>query len=111
MHAHAAECVDLAHGRDAIGLDREAGFEGIESRVITVRHTFADFEEFWGITTSGPVARTALDRLSQEVLAALKERIRLRLPPATDGTISYDAWCNAIKGRKPAGPQVGPSQL
>ena len=39
--------------------------------------------------------------LTPEATASLKERVRPRLPPAVDGTISYDAWANAIKGRKP----------
>lgn len=77
-----------------------AGLEGIESRVITVRRTFKDFEEFWTITTSGTV-RTVIDALAPEVVVALKERVRARLPPAADGTISNGAWVNAIKGRKP----------
>ena len=77
------------------------GFVDIETRVVSVRRSFADFEEFWAITASSVAARTALDRLSPEALAALKERIRPRMSPAADGTISYDAWCNAIKGRKP----------
>jgi len=78
-----------------------AGFVDIETRVVSVRRSFADFEEFWAITASSVAARTALDRLSPEALAALKERVRPRMSPAADGTISYDAWCNAIKGRKP----------
>ena len=78
-----------------------AGLEGIESRVITVRRTFKDFEEFWAITTSGTV-RTMIDVLAPEIVVALKQRVSARLPPAADGTISNVAWVNAIKGRKPA---------
>lgn len=78
----------------------DAGLEDVESRVITVRRTFADFEEFWMITTEVPGLNQVIATLTPEA-AALKTRTSARLPAAADGTVSYDAWANAIKGRKP----------
>ncbi len=81
----------------------DAGLEQIECRVIKVRRSFADFEEFWAITITTTLLKPVIAALSPEAISALKERVRPRLPPAADGSISYDAWCNAIKGCKPAG--------
>ena len=77
----------------------DAGLEEIESRVITVRRTFKDFEDFWPIATSGPGLGQTIAGLTPEAVVALQERVRPRLPSATDGTVSYAAWANAIKGR------------
>ena len=80
----------------------DAGLEEIESRAITVRRTFSDFEEFWTITMGVAGLDQIIATLPAEAAAALTERVRVRLPPAADGTISYESRANAIKGRKSA---------
>lgn len=79
----------------------DAGLEEIESRTITVRRSFTDFDEFWAITTTTSSLAPVIATLTAEAVATLRERVRQRLPPAAEGTVSYDAWANAIKGRKP----------
>jgi SAM-dependent methyltransferase len=78
-----------------------AGLEQIESRVIRVRRTFADFAEFWAITTSSATIGPTIAALAPDVSASLQARVRARLPVAVDGTVSYESGANAIKGRKP----------
>jgi SAM-dependent methyltransferase len=80
---------------------RVAGLEGIETREITVRRSFAGFEDFW--TTSllsssiGP-ATAVMDPSDLEQLAA---RVRARLPADAAGRLTCSARANAVKGRMP----------
>lgn len=80
------------------GLWAGAGLDAIESREITVRRTFADFEEFWQIALlrGDPV----VGALTSAELEQLKARVRGHLPAAAaDGRITTTARANAIKGR------------
>jgi ubiquinone/menaquinone biosynthesis C-methylase UbiE len=78
-----------------------AGIEAIETREITVRRSFADFEDFWSTTiTSASVAPMIADLSSTEA-ERLKTLVRERLPADAAGRITYSARTNAIKGRRP----------
>ncbi len=78
-----------------------AGLEAVETREITVRRTFADFEEYWAIILTGPSVSPGLAAMGAEALAALKERMRAQLPADAAGRITYGARANAVKGRVP----------
>lgn len=80
-----------------------AGLEAIETRVITVRRAFADFEEFWSLSITNPRVAPTVASLRPEQTETLRARLRARLPADAHGGIAYDAWANAIKGRKPMG--------
>jgi ubiquinone/menaquinone biosynthesis C-methylase UbiE len=81
----------------------DAGVEAVETRAITVRRTFASFDECWNISTSqGSSSNAALLTLGPEKTALLKERLRARLPADPDGRVTYSATANAVKGRLPA---------
>jgi ubiquinone/menaquinone biosynthesis C-methylase UbiE len=78
-----------------------AGIEALETREITVRRTFTDFDDFWTITATGPVVFSILGSMVPDDLERLKARVRTRLPPDQSGRISYSSSANAIKGRLP----------
>ena len=81
---------------------KEAGLTAIETEVIRIRVSFPSFDDFWDSNTVpvGPSGK-ALSELSPGALEQLKTRLRERLPIAADGSISYQAFANAVKGVVP----------
>lgn len=75
-----------------------AGLEAIETRTITVKRTFADFEDFWTTSLMHASMRAAAAAMASNDVELLKTRVRA---PAGDaaGRITYGAHANAIKGR------------
>jgi len=78
-----------------------AGLDEIETREITVQRSFADFDEFWAITSSAAAIASLVAAMPTADVERLKARVRERLPPDAAGHITYTARANAIKGRKP----------
>jgi SAM-dependent methyltransferase len=78
----------------------DAGAVAVETREITVQRTFASYEEYWTIgmksSTVGPVLRS----LAPGDVETLKERVRDRMQ-AGEGTLTFSARANAIKGMRP----------
>ena len=77
------------------------GLEAIETRKIEIQRTFADFDEFWSISTTGNIGQTIAAMAPGEV-NELKKRMLARMAADAGGRITYGAWANAIKGRVPA---------
>ena len=94
-------------GYDASREDRmrevwqQNGLDSVETRVIRIRIGYANFDDFWD-ANSVPVgpAGVAIARLSQAE-DRLKSMLHDRLPRAPDGSISYEPFANAVKGRVP----------
>jgi SAM-dependent methyltransferase len=78
-----------------------AGLESVETREITVRRTFADFEDYWATVRGGPSVGPQLAAMASRELARLYERMRAHLPPDAAGRITYSARANAVKGHVP----------
>lgn len=80
----------------------DAGLKFVETRVIRIPVTYANFDEFWESykVPEGP-AGLAIRKMSPAEIERLKVRLREYLPTAADGTISYEAFANAVKGRAP----------
>ncbi|WP_339026639.1 class I SAM-dependent methyltransferase [Bradyrhizobium symbiodeficiens] len=78
-----------------------AGLQQIATREITVQRTFADFNEFWNVETKAPSIAPVIAAMPAADVTALMQRVRARLPAATDGRITYNARAHAISGRKP----------
>ena len=78
-----------------------AKLDQVESRVIQVRRSFANFEEFWSITGMSVQLGPIVAELSPADATRLKDAVRVRLPADADGAITETAWSNAIKGWKP----------
>ena len=78
-----------------------AGFEAVETREITVRRTFNDFDDFWVSSTNMGSTRPVLGSLAAADLEQLKDRVRARLSVDPSGQVTWHARANAIKGRVP----------
>jgi ubiquinone/menaquinone biosynthesis C-methylase UbiE len=78
-----------------------AGLIDIETREITVRRSYADFEDYWTTILGGPSVGPRLAAMAPADSALLKARIAARLPADADGRIACSARANAIKGRSP----------
>jgi ubiquinone/menaquinone biosynthesis C-methylase UbiE len=79
---------------------RGAGLREVEGKVIRISVHFDDFDDFWESNTLpiGPQAER-LKTMGAEEISELKERLRAALPFAADGSVTYDAVANAVKGR------------
>ena len=78
----------------------DAGLVDVETHVITVQRTYADFDDYWATVQFGPSVRKLLTTLTAEQVVTLQESLRARLPsPAADGSITCTARANAVKGR------------
>jgi SAM-dependent methyltransferase len=79
----------------------DAGLHAVETREITVERSFADFDDFWNISTSSSGIRPTLAAMEPSTVETLKSRVRARLPADATGQVTYGARANAIKGRVP----------
>lgn len=79
---------------------QQAGLQSIETTVLRIRVAYADFDDFWA-SSSVPIGPSgkALAALSPEKIEQIKARLRELLPIASDGSIAYEAFANAVKGR------------
>lgn len=85
---------------DVLGRTFEsAGLHRVEVRPIEIPTVFRDFDDYWSpfLGGQGPAPTYAMS-LSEEDRAALRERIRARLPIASDGSISLVARAWAVRG-------------
>lgn len=78
-----------------------AGLDGVETRGITVRRTFADFDDYWTTILGGPSVGLQLAAMASEDLVLLKVRMRARLPADATSRITCSARAHAVKGRVP----------
>jgi SAM-dependent methyltransferase len=78
-----------------------AGLQAVDTRVITVQRTFADFDDFWNTSTITGSIRPTLAAMPAGDVERLKSRVRARLPTDAAGLITYGARANAIKGHVP----------
>jgi hypothetical protein len=78
----------------------QAGLRDVQVRSIDIRTRFRDFDDYWApfLGGQGPAPGYAMS-LSEEGRAALRERIRAKLPIASDGTIDLIARAWAIRGQ------------
>jgi SAM-dependent methyltransferase len=81
---------------------RGAGLEQIETRVIAVQRSFADFEELWTLTLGGSSIGPSLSAMPPGDVERVKQRLREKFSPDAAGRITYGAQANAVKGRVPA---------
>lgn len=71
----------------------------IKTQRIVVERTFNTFDEFWNITSNSAGVIAALSELQPESITQLKTTVRTSLPTAADGSITYQAFANAIQGQ------------
>ena len=78
-----------------------AGLVDVEERPFTVTRTFADAEEMWTTSIVGSSAAARLRTMPPEQVQELKQRVAAFYPVSADGSITYSARANAVKGRVP----------
>jgi ubiquinone/menaquinone biosynthesis C-methylase UbiE len=78
-----------------------AGLDAVETREITVRRTFVDFNDFWSTSLLGSSVGPTIAAMAPGDVDLLKMRVRARLPADAAGRITYEARANAVKGRVP----------
>lgn len=89
---------DASRAEDLLNLWRNAGLHDIEQNVFTVERRFDSFDSFWDITTASASLTRIFAEMKPEILQEVRERLRAELPMADDGSITYEAHANAIKG-------------
>ena len=67
---------------------QSAGFETVETRVITVQRSFVDFEDYWAVTTSGETVAPPLAQMATADVDRLKERLRAKFTPDERGGVT-----------------------
>jgi SAM-dependent methyltransferase len=80
-------------------LFESGGLSTVDTRAIDVPTRFSDFDDYWTpfLGGQGPAPGYAMS-LPEERRAALRERIRSRLPTAADGSIPLIARAWAVRG-------------
>jgi SAM-dependent methyltransferase len=78
-----------------------AGLGDLQTNVIAVERTFADFEDFWSTLLGGPSAGQALGAMNKEERSGFRDLLRARLQPAGSGPITLSARAHAIRGTVP----------
>lgn len=80
---------------------RDAALDEIETREITVRRTFADFEDYWTTSTLAATVSQTIAAMDPLKLDFLKTRMRAQLVADATGRITCSARVNAIRGSRP----------
>ena len=77
----------------------DAGLADVAVEEIVVPTAFADFDDYWSpfLGGQGPAPAYAMS-LAEEDRAALRERLRARLPVDDDGSIRLTARAWAVRG-------------
>jgi ubiquinone/menaquinone biosynthesis C-methylase UbiE len=94
-----------ASARDAMQrFWQEAGLESVETRVIGIPTVYSNFDDFWdsNVVPIGPQGKI-IAGMTASAKEELRARLRDQLPLSLDGSIVYQSFANAVKGRVPAG--------
>jgi ubiquinone/menaquinone biosynthesis C-methylase UbiE len=94
---------ETAARRDTMqALWQNAGLQAVETRVIRITVNFTSFDEFCAsnLVPIGPAGQV-IAKMSPAETEQLKAHLRAHLPIAADGSIAYEAFANAVKGRVP----------
>jgi ubiquinone/menaquinone biosynthesis C-methylase UbiE len=84
-------------------LFNQARFERIITQSFEIAIRYSTFDEYWHCQVPPFSAQgKAIDALNERDHIRLVEAVRLELPTAPDGSISYSAQANAISGTVPA---------
>ncbi|HET8871177.1 MAG TPA: methyltransferase domain-containing protein [Aquabacterium sp.] len=96
--------VPLPPSPDAANIDnldrlwREAGLRQIETRVITVQRTYANFDDYWTTVQGSPMASATLALMSDQQKTALQSLLRERLGAHGDAPVTCSGRAHAVKG-------------
>jgi ubiquinone/menaquinone biosynthesis C-methylase UbiE len=94
---------DAAARRDTMqSLWQGAGLREVETSVIRITVDFASFDDFCdsNLVPIGPAGQV-IAKMSPAELEELKAHLRKLLPTGAKGSIAYESFANAVKGRVP----------
>jgi len=80
---------------------QDAGLQDVETKVIAVKRTFTDFEDYWTNSLLIPSLGPIIGALAPSELERLKSSVRALLPADAAGRIVHEARANAVKGILP----------
>ncbi len=85
---------------------QRAGLQEIETQVIRIPIAFASFDEFWE-TISLPIGPQGMmiQKMSPNVWYQLRKHAREQVPTNSSGRIAYEAFANAVNGRRAVEPR------
>ena len=94
--------VNASRRDDMRAIWQQAGITSLDMQVIRIQVAFSSFDDFWDFNSVpvGPAGKALAD-LTPDMREKLKARLREQLPIAADGSIAYEAFANAVKGRAP----------
>lgn len=81
---------------------QQAGLSDIQTQVFRTKVTYADFDDFWESNTITGPAGQWVRAMAPETREKLRARSREQVLIAADGSIGYEVFANAVKGRVPA---------
>jgi|SRR5262245_22136973 len=90
-----------ASRRDAMhNLWQDAGLDSIDTRVIRIPVVYSGFDDFWESNSApaGPQGKL-IHAMAPSDREELRTRLRKQMPTASDGSIAYEAYANAVRGR------------
>ncbi len=91
----------IANQRSLWDLFLDVGLNDVTTRAIDVPTHFRDFEDYWTPFLGGVgVAPAYVVALTEEERAALRDRLRARLPQERDGSIKLTARAWAVRGTR-----------
>jgi SAM-dependent methyltransferase len=76
-----------------------AGLIDVDTHVINVERTFANFDDYWTTILGSPSVGAKIAAMKPDDLLALQGAMRARLPASATGRLTLRAWANAVKGR------------
>ena len=80
---------------------RGAALDEIEAREIRVQRTFADFEDYWTVSTLAATVSQMIAAMDPSDLELLKTRVHARLIADAAAPVTCSARVNAIRGTRP----------
>jgi ubiquinone/menaquinone biosynthesis C-methylase UbiE len=79
---------------------QQAGLSDIETQVFRTNVVYADFDDFWDSNTVTGPAGQWVRAMDPETREQLRTRSREQVPIAADGSIRYEVFANAVRGRR-----------
>ena len=89
---------DVSGNEELLRLWQDAGLRDIEQQAFPVERRFDSFDSFWDITTSSASLTKIFTDIEADFLQEIRQRLHADMPVADDGSITYTAHANAIKG-------------
>ncbi len=92
---------DVSRSDALRALWQKAGLKSIDTCVIRIQTPYADFDDYWNSNTLpvGPLGKT-VHGMAPALREQLRSRLREQLATNADGSVTCEAFVNAIKGRK-----------